>query len=91
MKEGTIVNTPLIQEADLTATRGERVEHMKATVAITKSFDEGKEFSKDWVNGDFEEFFKDEGAYLDKLGGILKSKGTDSDKFTVTYTVTLEK
>ena len=60
---------------------------MKAKVDISKSFDEGKAFSKEWNQGDFEEFFKDEGEYLDKLCGIAKEHGKSGDSFTVTYTV----
>ena len=62
---------------------------MKAKVTMRKSFDEGKEFSKDWEHGDFEEFFKKEGDYLDRLGDIMEEHGEDGDQFTVTYTVTV--
>lgn len=64
---------------------------MEAKVMITKSFDEGKDFSKEWKTGDFEKFFQEEGEYLDRLGGILNEKGEQGDEFTVTYTVTLKK
>lgn len=63
---------------------------MKATVKIEKSFDEGKQFSKNYEPGDFAEFFKEEGDYLDKLSGIMKEHGEGNDKFVVTYTVTLQ-
>ena len=64
---------------------------MKAVITITKSFDEGKEFSKTWEVGDLEEFLKDEGQYLDKLCNILAEHGNDGDKYTVTYTVEVTK
>lgn len=64
---------------------------MEAKVTIEKSFDEGKEFSKEWKVGDFEKFFQEEGEYLDRLGNILKDKGEKNDEFKITYTVTLTK
>lgn len=64
---------------------------MKAVVTIDKSFDEGKQFSKEWEAKDFEEFFRDEGKYLDNLSFILNLKGEPKDSFTVTYTVTVTK
>lgn len=64
---------------------------MKATVKIEKSFDDGTQFSKTWEAGDFEEFLKDEGEYLDRLANILDRNGTNGNGFEVTYTVTLEK
>lgn len=66
------------------------VNYMKliGTVLINKSFDEDiKQFTKELVRGDFEEFFKDEGVYLDRLTGILENSGNANDEFTVTYTV----
>ena len=64
---------------------------MRATVKIEKSFDESIEFSKEWGAGDLEEFLKDEGVYLDKLGGMLAAAGKEGDSFTVTYTVKVVK
>ena len=64
---------------------------LKATVLIDKSFDDGKQFSKEWEQGDFEEFFKDEGEYLDRLADVLENNGKVYDEFTVTYTVTVKK
>ena len=64
---------------------------MKAKVEVKKSFDLGKEFSKVWKDGDFEEFFKGEGEYLDRLAKTLDSKGMMGDSYTVTYTVTVRK
>ena len=66
---------------------------MKARVTITKSFDEERDFSKEWQKGDFEEFFQEEGVYLDQLSEVAKEKGKDGSgkMFTVTYTVTVEK
>ena len=62
---------------------------MKAHVEIEKSFDDGKGFSKEYEYGDFEEFFKDEGEYLDRLSATLSEHGEDGQGFKVTYTVTL--
>lgn len=64
---------------------------MKATVRIEKSFDDGKQFAKDWEYGDFKEFFEAEGGYLDRLGSIMKKVAKSDDEFVVTYTVTLTK
>lgn len=64
---------------------------MKASVKIGKSFDDGRSFKKDYEGGDFLEFFKDEGKYLDRLANILEDKGKSGDSFTVTYTVTLKR
>lgn len=64
---------------------------MKATVRIEKSFDDGKQFAKDWEYGDFKEFFEAEGEYLDRLGNIMESKAEHGEQFVVTYTVTLTK
>lgn len=63
---------------------------MNAKIEISKSFDDGKEFSKQWDIGDFEQFFTEEGQYLDRLAGTAEVKGVAGDKFTVTYTVTVE-
>ena len=62
---------------------------MKAKVAITKSFDEGKEFSKEWAQNDFEEFFIEEGQYLDRLCNTMTEHGKKDESFTMTYTVTV--
>lgn len=66
---------------------------MKAQITIAKSFDfdDGKDFCKEWKDGDFEQFFKDEGEYLDRLGNTLLEQGAKGEGFTVTYTVTLTK
>lgn len=49
---------------------------MKATVIIAKSFNnESDEFTKTYENGDFEEFFTDEGKYLDKLAMVALTEG----------------
>lgn len=64
---------------------------MKATVKIEKSFDDGIQFSKTWEAGDFEEFLKDEGEYLDRLANAVDCIGASGEGFTVTYTVKLEK
>lgn len=62
---------------------------MVAKVDIRKSFDDGRGFLKDWENGDFEQFFKVEGQYLDKLAVIMEEHAKEGDTFTVTYTVTV--
>ena len=64
---------------------------MDAKIEITKSFDDAKEFSKVWEKGDFEEFLKDEGNYLDRLGTITEGKGKNGESWTVTYKITLTK
>lgn len=64
---------------------------MKAVVTIEKTFDDGKKFTKEWTNGDFHEFFTEEGAYLDRLSKIVEDKGDEGDSFTVTYSVTVTK
>ena len=64
---------------------------MKAKVVVTKTFDDENEFSKEWQDGDFEDFFKDEGEYLDRLAKITEDKGKAGDCFVVTYTVSLVK
>ena len=64
---------------------------MKARVEIEKSYDGSKSFKKDWKNGDFEQFFLEEGQYLDRLANITEEHGADGEGFTVTYTVTLTK
>lgn len=63
---------------------------MKGKVKIEKSFDNTRDFSKDLENGDFEEFFQEEGKYLDKLVSVAKEHGNSGDTFTVIYTVTVE-
>ena len=64
---------------------------MKAKVVIRKSFDESKQFTKEWHAGDFEEFFKEEGEYLDRLSGMVEKRPEQGQLFEVTYTVTVEK
>lgn len=64
---------------------------MKATIKIDKSFDESKEFSKEWQGGDFCDFMKEEGEYLDRLSQTCENRRETGKLFTVTYTVTLER
>lgn len=67
---------------------------MRATVTISKSFDDTTGFSKEWKAGDFEQFFTDEGQYLDKLTTALDGlniEEMDGDGFTVTFVVTVRK
>ena len=64
---------------------------MKAMVKVTKSFDDGKAFSKEWKHGDFQKFFGEEGEYLDKLAGIVEERGKRLEGYTVTYAVTVTK
>ena len=63
----------------------------KAKVVIEKSFDDSKEFTKEWQAGDFETFFKEEGEYLDRLSKTAVEKGAEGQGFTVVYTVTFKK
>ena len=63
---------------------------MVGTVVIDKSFDESTEFNKTLESGDFEEFFEEEGKYLDRLVKTVDGHCKSGDKFTVTYTVTVE-
>ena len=62
---------------------------MKANVQIEKSFDDGKAYEKEYANGDFAEFFTEEGKYLDRLSDVMKTRGAKGDEFKVTYTVTV--
>lgn len=64
---------------------------MRATITIEKSFDETNEFGKEWMEGDIEQFLKEEGAYLDRLCKTLETKGVEGDEFTVTYVVNVRK
>lgn len=64
---------------------------VKVGVEVDKTFDLGKLYSKDWKDGDLEEFFKGEGEYLDRLAKVLDNKGRTGDIYTVTYTVTVSK
>lgn len=64
---------------------------MKATIEIIKSFDKAKVFAKEPEDGDMQEFFNDEGEYLDRLTEMLSEKGESGDEFTVVYTVTVVK
>ena len=68
----------------------EDIKMMVGTVVIDKSFDENSKFAKTVESGDFEEFFEEEGKYLDRLVKIADEHGKNGDKFTVTYTVTVE-
>ena len=61
---------------------------MKAIIEIEKSFDDSSAFEKDVVSGDFEEFFRNEGIYLDRCADIIRQHPEHkNDGFTVTYTV----
>ena len=64
---------------------------MKGNVVIEKSFDDTAEFSKELEKGDFEEFFAEEGEYIDKLVETARTKGKKGDVFTITYTVTVSR
>ena len=63
----------------------------KASIIIEKSFDDSKKFSKKLESGDLEQFFKEEGEYMDKLSNILESKGSQNDSFELTYKIKVEK
>lgn len=63
---------------------------MKATVYVEKSFDDDiGEYSKEYEDGDFKEFFASEGDYLDRLCEILKH-GEAGEGFTVNFAVTVK-
>ena len=64
---------------------------MRAKVEIDKSFDESKAFTKEHKAGDFAEFFKEEGEYLDRLVNTLHEHAVNGEGFVVTYTVTVRK
>ena len=68
---------------------------MKAIITVSKSFtNEGEGlqgFHKDWENGDFTEFFKVEGAYIDRLAKITEAYGEDASGFSITYTIKVAK
>lgn len=64
---------------------------MRAKVVVEKSFDETRELSKEWSVGDFEQFFEEEGEYLDRLSKALGDNGHNGEKFVVIYTVTVTK
>lgn len=64
---------------------------MKATITIEKSFDKTRGFSKDLEDGDLQEFFNDEGEYLDRLSKLADEHGEEGDEFTVTYIVNVKK
>ena len=91
MAEGSGVFPVLNNRPPVGIVRGQKGRTMKATVKIKKTFDDGKEFSKEWDNGDFKEFFNDEGEYLDRLAGVVSDRGEIGEGFTVTYTVILTK
>ena len=63
----------------------------KATIIIEKSFDDSKRFSKNLESGDLEQFFMEEGEYMDKLSDMLESKGSLTDSFELTYKIKVEK
>lgn len=64
---------------------------MKANVLITKSFDGAQDFSKTYEAGDFAEFFREEGEYLDRLADGVRTHGDQGEGFKVTYSVTVSK
>lgn len=64
---------------------------MIAIVSIIKSFDGETDFTKEWTKGDFEQFFTEEGDYLDRLCEICKDKGREGEGFEVTYRVKVVK
>lgn len=62
---------------------------MKAQITIEKTFDETRGFTKEYEQGDFKEFFNDEGEYMDNLADTLKKAGKAGNSFQIIYTVTL--
>lgn len=64
---------------------------MKAQVTVVKSFDHDEVFTKNYEDGDFEEFLKEEGKYVDRLSRATEAHGKSGEGFTITYTISLEK
>ena len=64
---------------------------MKAQITIEKTFDEARAFTKEYENGDFKEFFNDEGEYMDVLADKLNEAGKAGNSFQIIYTITLTK
>ena len=65
---------------------------IKAKVEIIKNFDDNEmEYQKDWKMGDFEEFFRAEGEYMDKLAQIVEEHGKEEQKAILTITIEIKK
>lgn len=64
---------------------------MLAKVEITKSFDSGKKFTKQWNAGDLQKFMEEEGEYLDRLCKAMQTVGKDGDEFEVVYRVSVKR
>lgn len=64
---------------------------VKATIMVTKSFDDGKGYQKEWDENDFKEFFSSEGKYLDELSKIVMENAKDGEGFEITYVVNVIK
>ncbi len=65
---------------------------IKAKVEIIKNFDDNEmEYQKDWENGDFEEFFRLEGEYMDKLAQIVEEHGKENQKAILNITIEIKK
>jgi guanylate kinase len=65
---------------------------IKAKIEIIKNFDDNEmEYQKEWKKGDFEEFFKLEGEYMDKLAQIVEEHGKENQKAILTITVEIKK
>lgn len=59
---------------------------------IMKSFDDDiVDLTKTLEDGDFEEAFQKEGAYLDKLVKVLKEKASSGEGFSASFIVTATK
>lgn len=60
---------------------------MKCNIDVYKSFDVAQQFERTPEAGDLEEFFSEEGKYLDGLVEIMKEHAHDGESFKVVYTV----
>lgn len=65
---------------------------IKATIFAEDSFGKrNRGFEKELETGDFEQFFSQEGEYLDRLATTLAEHGGIGDQFNVQFKVTVVK
>lgn len=65
---------------------------IKATIVAEDSFGKrNRGFEKELETGDFEQFFSQEGEYLDRLATTLAEHGDIGDQFSVQFKVTVVK
>ena len=65
---------------------------IKAKVEVIKDFDDNEmEYQKDWKMGDFEEFFRAEGEYLDKLAQIVTEHAIENQKCNIQFNIEIKK